>query len=152
MAWESDGVAFESSQPSCSSGTRAPTRRRRDPPREAWGLKSLLLHSLGSRPRRDFRPASRPSASPWCKSLLVHSLRSRPRRQVHLLSFRKPNNVLELFQIANGRWPQGFELDGSERLEANRVSSSARHHEAVAIAIESIDLDHAFERIDQPNM
>ena len=126
MAWESDGVAFESSQPSCSSGTRAPTRGRRDPPREAWGLKSLL----------------------------VHSLRSRPRRQVHLLSFRKANNVLELFQIANGRWPQGFELelDGSERLEANRVCSSARHDEAVAIAIESIDLDHAFERIDQPNM
>jgi len=36
--------------------------------RKAWGFKSLLVHSLRSRPRRNFRPAPRPSASSWCKS------------------------------------------------------------------------------------
>ena len=34
-----------------------------------------------------------------------------------------------LFQIANGRWPQGFELElyGSERFQANSIGSTARH-------------------------
>lgn len=39
-------------------------------------------------------------------------------------------DVLALFQIADGRWPQGLELElnGAERFEAHSIGSSPRHH------------------------
>ena len=54
------------------------------------------------------------------------------------------------------RWcgPQRLELelDGCERFESHAISTTANDHEAVAIPIEPIDLDHLLERIDQPDV
>lgn len=59
----------------------------------------------------------------------------------------------ELLGVGRWRRPERFELDldGAERFEAHAISSATSNHEAIAVAVEAIDLDHAFERIDEPN-
>ena len=51
-------------------------------------------------------------------------------------------------------WPQRFdlELDGCERFESHAISTAASDHEAVALAVKSIDFDHSFEGVDQPDV
>ncbi len=61
---------------------------------------------------------------------------------------------VELLGLSRWRRPQSFELnlDGAKRSEAHAVGSAASNHEAITIAVEAIDLHHAFERIDEPNV